>query len=142
MVNQTRLSDANAVPMALFALEVQRGSIPGAPGELDKLILPVSKYFKRASGFVPTKAQEELAISYCTLTLAALIGSIRSEFRDKEDTYDHQRTPGEAGNAGRMLRKSDPPEMVEENRKHQLPGDDEANQGTSAQSGSKQNSSR
>jgi hypothetical protein len=44
MVNQIRLSDPKAVPMALFALEVQRGSIPGALGELDKLNHPLAKY--------------------------------------------------------------------------------------------------
>jgi hypothetical protein len=44
MVNQIRLSDPKAVPTALFALEVQRGSIPGAPGELDKLDHPLAKY--------------------------------------------------------------------------------------------------
>lgn len=32
MVNQTRLFRVNAVPTAPFALEVQRGSIPGHPG--------------------------------------------------------------------------------------------------------------
>jgi len=41
MVNQIRLSDPKAVPMALFALEVHRGSIPGDPGALAKSDYPL-----------------------------------------------------------------------------------------------------
>ena len=132
MVNQIRLSDPKAVPMALFALEVQRGSIPGAPGELDKLNILSPNMVETAAAFQlrhPAKlGLARLSADHATSSPASalFIGPACLEFRDQKNADDHQGAPCKAGNGRGMLFKANPTELVEQDGEYQLACNNEA----------------